>query len=256
VDVALLEFCVREHLNKIAERRMAVLDPLKVVITNYPEDKVEMMEAINNPEEEAAGTREVPFSREIYIEKADFMEDPPKKFFRLAPGREVRLRYAYFVTCTDVIKNDQGEIVEIHCTYDPATKGGNAPDGRRVKATMHWVSCQHAVKAEIRQYDRLFKVENPLGDPEKNYLDFINEHSLEVLNNCYLEPDLKNFKFGDYVQFERLGYFIADPDTSAVKPVFNRTLTLRDTWAKIQKQQRREENERRAREKRAKRKNK
>lgn len=256
VDVALLEFCVRERLNKTAERRMAVLDPLKVVITNYPEDKVEMMEAINNPEDESDGTREVPFSREIYIEKSDFMEDPPKKFYRLAPGREVRLRYAYFITCTDVVKNDQGDITELHCTYDPATRGGDAPDGRRVKATMHWVSCDHAMPAEVRQYDRLFKLENPLGHPDKDFKEFLNEHSLEILENCQLEPDLKNFKPGEHVQFERLGYFMPDPDTSDENLVFNRTLPLRDNWKKILKQQRREENERRAREKRAKRKKK
>jgi len=252
VDVALLEFCVREELNKLAERRMAVLNPVKVVITNYPEGQVEMMEAINNPEDESAGTREVPFSREIYIEKDDFMEVPAKKFFRLSPGNEVRLRYAYFITCTDVVKDENGEITEIHCTYDPATKGGDSPDGRRVKATMHWVSCEQAEKATIREYDRLFKIENPLGVADKDYTEFINEHSLDVVENCYLEPDLKNFKPGQFIQFERLGYFIADLDSTDDNLIFNRTITLRDSWAKIQKQMRQAETERRAREKKAK----
>ncbi|MBN2280098.1 MAG: glutamine--tRNA ligase/YqeY domain fusion protein [Candidatus Marinimicrobia bacterium] len=237
VDVALLEFCVREELNRVAERRMAVLNPVKVVITNYPAGQVEMMEAVNNPEDEGAGTRQVPFSREIYIEKDDFMENPPKKFYRLAPGREVRLRYAYLVTCTNVIKDEKGEILEIHCTYDPETRGGNTPDGRKVKTTLHWVSCDHAVQATIRQYDRLFKVENPLSDPEKDYKEFIHEHSLDIVENCQLEPDLKNFKPGQFIQFERLGYFIADPDATDDNLIFNRTITLRDTWAKIQQQE-------------------
>ncbi len=242
VDIALLEFCVREKLNKVAERRMAVLNPLKVVIENYPEGKTEMLEAINNPEDKGAGTRQIPFSRELYIEQADFMENPPKKFFRLSPGTEVRLRYAYFIKCNEVIKNDDGEIIELRCTYDPETKGGHAPDGRRVKATMHWVSCENAEKATVRQYDRLFKVENPLADSEKDYKEFINEHSLDILTNCYLEPDLKKFKPGEYIQFERLGYFIADPDSSEDNLIFNRTMTLRDNWEKILKQQEREKN--------------
>ena len=249
VDVALLEFCVRENLNKLAERRMAVLDPLKIILTNYPENKTEMLNAINNPEDENAGTREVPFCREIYIEKADFMEDPPKKFFRLAPGREVRLRYAYFITCNDVIKDENGEITELHCTFDPETRGGDAPDGRRVKATMHWVSSKHAVKATINQYDRLFKVENPLADSDVDFKSHINEHSLDTITNCFLEPDLKNFKPDQYIQFERLGYFINDLDSTEDNLIFNRTITLRDNWAKIQKQQRQAEIERLRREK-------
>jgi glutaminyl-tRNA synthetase len=239
IDISLLEFCIRDQLNKTATRRMGVLDPLKVVIDNYPEGESEELQAINNPEDESAGTRAVPFSRELYIERDDFMEDPPRKFFRLAPGREVRLRYAYFITCTEVIKDDNGEIVELRCTYDPATRGGNAPDGRKVKATMHWVSAQHAVEAEVRLYDRLFTVENPLKAPEGGtWTDNLNPDSLQVLNPCYLEPSLASTEPGSSCQFERLGYFCADSkDHTAEKPVFNRTVTLRDSWARAQKQQ-------------------
>ena len=239
IDISLLEFCIRDQLNKTAPRRMAVLNPLKVVIENYPEGESEELTAINNPEDESAGTRQIPFSREIYIERDDFMEDPPRKFFRLAPGREVRLRYAYFITCTEVIKDENGEITELRCTYDPATRGGDAPDGRKVKATLHWVSIPHAVAAEVRLYDRLFKVESPLKAPEGGtWLDNLNPDSLTVLNPCYLEPALAAAEPGSSCQFERLGYFCADlKDHTAEKPVFNRTVTLRDTWARLQKQQ-------------------
>jgi glutaminyl-tRNA synthetase len=232
IEYAYLESCIREFLNKKAERRMAVLRPLKVVIENYPEGQSEELDAINNPEDEGAGIRKVPFSRELYIERDDFMEDPPKKFFRLGPGREVRLRYAYFVTCTDFVKDDAGEIVELRCTYDPATKGGNAPDGRKVKATMHWVSAEHAVDAEVRLYDHLFSEETPGGE-SGDFLDDLNPSSLEVLSSCKLEPELVGTEPGSRaVQFERLGYFSADPESSAEAPVFNRTATLRDAWAK------------------------
>jgi glutaminyl-tRNA synthetase len=235
VDIALLEHCVREDLNKRAQRVMVVLRPLKVIIVNYPEDKVEEVEAINNPEDLSAGTRKVPFSREIYIEQEDFMEDPPKEFYRLAPGREVRLRYAYFIKCVDVIKDkNTGKIIELHCTYDPETRGGNAPDGRKVKATLHWVSARHSLEAEVRLYDHLFTK----ADPEEGGADFkkfINPKSLEVLTSCRIEPSLKNAKPGDRFQFERLGYFCVDPDSTDEKLVFNRTVTLKDTWAKIQK---------------------
>jgi glutaminyl-tRNA synthetase len=237
VDVALLEHCVREDLNKRAPRMMAVLRPLKVVIDNYPEDQVEELDAINNPEDPAAGTRKVPFSRIIYVEREDFREDPPRKFFRLAPGREVRLRYAYFVTCTDVVKDADGEIIELHCTYDPATRGGDAPDGRKVRGTLHWVSAAHAVPAEVRLYDRLFSVENPLAAKDQaDYQSLINPGSLEVLTDCMLEPGLAEVESGTRVQFERLGYFIKDSvDSTADRLVFNRTVTLRDSWAKIEK---------------------
>lgn len=234
IEVALLEHCVRELLNKQAERRMAVLNPLKVVIENYPEGQSEELDAVNNPENPSAGSRKVAFSRELYIERDDFMEDPPKKFFRLAPGREVRLRYAYFLTCRDVIKDDAGEIVELRCTYDPETRGGNAPDGRKVKATMHWVSAAHAVAAEVRLYDHLFTRPDP--GAENDVIEDIDPASLNVLSGCRLEPSLADFEPGQTVQFERLGYFCADTDGSAAKPVFNRTLGLRDTWAKVQKQ--------------------
>ena len=239
IEISLLEFCIRDQLNKTAPRRMAVLNPLKVVIENYPEGESEELDAVNNPEDESAGTRKVPFSRELYIERDDFMEDPPRKFFRLAPGREVRLRYAYFITCTEVIKDDKGEIIELRCTYDPETRGGNAPDGRKVKATMHWVSALHAIEAEIRLYDRLFNVENPLKAPEGgSWIDNLNPDSLQVLNPCYLEPALAKAEPGSNCQFERLGYFCADSkDHTAEKPVFNRTVTLRDSWARAQKQQ-------------------
>ncbi len=233
VEMAMLDACVREYLNKHALRRMAVLKPLKVVIENYPEGQTEELDAVNNPEDEGAGKRKVPFSREFYIEQDDFMEDPPKKFFRLGPGREVRLRYAYFVTCTDVIKNDAGELVELRCTYDPKTRGGNAPDGRKVKGTLHWVSAEHTVDAEVRLYDRLFEAEEPGNDGD--ILEDLNPESLEVLTACKLEPALAEAEIGKAVQFERLGYFTPDPDGSVEAPVFNRTITLRDTWAKVQK---------------------
>ncbi len=239
IEVAMLEHCVRELLNKTAPRRMAVLRPMKVVIENYPVGEWEELTAINNPEDESAGSRQVPFSRELYIEREDFMEDPPKKFFRLAPGREVRLRYAYFVTCSDVVKDEKGEITEIRCTYDPATKGGNAPDGRKVKATLHWVSAQHAKSAEVRLYDHLFNQPNP--DKEGEFLGNINSDSLEVLEQCALEPSLVDLREDDLlvdetVQFERLGYFCLDKETTEDRLVFNRTLGLRDSWARMQKQ--------------------
>jgi glutaminyl-tRNA synthetase len=237
IDISLLEYCMRNQLNKTSLRRMAVLRPLKVVIENYPEGESEMLDAVNNPEDESAGKRQVPFSREFYIEREDFMEDPPKKFFRLSPGKEVRLRYAYFITCTDVIKDENGEVTELRCTYDPATRGGDSPDGRKVKATLHWVSAQHAAEIEVRLYDRLFKVENPLKVPEGgSFLDHINPDSLEVISPAYAEPTLANAEPGASFQFERIGYFCADAkDHSAENPVFNRTVTLRDTWARMQK---------------------
>jgi len=236
VDIALLEHSIREDLNKRAPRMMGVLRPLKVVIDNYPADQIEELDAVNNPEDPSAGTRKVPFSKVLYIEQEDFMENPPKKFFRLAPGREVRLRYAYFITCNEVIKDPaSGEVVELRCTYDPATKGGDAPDGRKVKATLHWVAAQHAVDAEVRLYDRFFDKENPDEKAEgKTFLDFINPNSLETLTTCKLEPALAQAVPGSSVQFERLGYFCADvKDHTPGRPVFNRTVTLRDTWARI-----------------------
>jgi glutaminyl-tRNA synthetase len=236
IDVALLEHFVRQDLNRRAPRAMGVLRPLKVVIDNYPEDLVEEMEAINNPEDPSAGTRKVPFSKELYIEQDDFREEPPPKFFRLAPGREVRLRYAYFVTCTGVVKDEKGEIVELHCTYDPATKGGDAPDGRKVKATLHWVSARHALPAEVRLYDRLFAKENPDEVEEgKDFKSNLNPDSLEVLKRCYIEPGLKGAAPGHIVQFERQGYFCVDSrDSTPEKLVFNRTVSLKDSWAKIE----------------------
>jgi len=234
IDVSLLEYSVREHLNKTAQRVMGLLNPLKVIITNYPEVEEEEMEAVNNPEDESMGTRKVPFSRELYIERDDFMEDPPRKFFRLAPGREVRLRYAYFVTCTDVFKNDKGEITELHCTYDPASKGGNSPDGRKVKATLHWVSAKHAVKSEVRLYDRLFNDEDPAGHKDVDFKEFLNLDSLKILPECFVEPFVKDSKPLDHFQFERLGYFNLDIDSTPEKPVFNRTVPLRDSWTKAQ----------------------
>ncbi|MEW6754427.1 MAG: glutamine--tRNA ligase/YqeY domain fusion protein [Candidatus Latescibacterota bacterium] len=238
IDIAKLESCVRDHLNRVAPRRMAVLNPLRVVITNYPERQGEELEAVNNPEDPAAGTRRVPFSRVLYIEREDFMEDPPRKFYRLAPGREVRLRYAYFITCTEVVKDGRSEVVELRCTYDPATRGGDAPDGRKVKATLHWVSAQHAVQAEVRLYDRLFGVEDPLAAPEGgSWLDNVNPESLRVAPACLVEPGLAGARPGERFQFERLGYFCVDPDWRPGRPVFNRTVTLRDTWARIQAQQ-------------------
>ncbi len=238
IDIALLEHCLREDLNRTSPRVMAVLRPLKVIIDNYPQGKVEQLDAVNNPEDPAAGMRKVPFSRELYIEREDFMQEPPKKFFRLAPGREVRLRYAYFVTCTDVLKNDNGEIIELHCTYDPATRGGDAPDGRKVKATLHWVSADHALQAEVRLYDHLFTKENP-DDVEEggDFKSNLNPNSLEILWPCYVEPALKDAQPLSRYQFERLGYFCVDAGTTSEKLVFNRTVSLRDTWAKIQKAQ-------------------
>jgi len=238
VDVALLEHCLREDLNKTSPRVMAVLHPLKVVIDNYPQGQVEELDAINNPEDPAAGMRKVPFSRELYIEQEDFMEEPPKKFFRLAPGREVRLRYAYFITCQSVVKDATGQIVELHCTYDPATRGGDAPDGRKVKATLHWVSAAQALKAEVRLYDSLFIKENPDEAPEgQDFTANLNPHSLEILTECYVEPSVAAAAPLTRYQFERLGYFCVDPDSTPDKLVFNRTVTLKDTWAKIQKTQ-------------------
>jgi glutaminyl-tRNA synthetase len=233
IDVSLLEFFVREDLNKRAPRAMAVLNPLRVVIENYPEGQSEQMDVVNNPEDSSAGTRKVPFSREVYIERDDFMEDPPKKFFRLAPGREVRLRNAYLVTCTSVVKNAAGEITELRCTYDAATRGGDAPDGRKVKATLHWVSAAHAVDAEVRLYDRLFSVENP-GAGDADFLKQMNPNSLVRLTGCKLEPSLADRPAGTRVQFERLGYFCVDTDSRPGSPVYNRTVTLKDTWARIQ----------------------
>ena len=235
-DVALLEHHIRQDLNTSAQRRMAVLNPLKVVITNYPEGQSESLDAVNNPEDESAGSRLVPFSREIFIEREDFHDDPPKKFFRLAPGREVRLRYGYFIRCEDFVKDENGEVVAVHCTYDPETRGGYAPDGRRVKGTLHWVSAQHAVDAEVRLCDRLFTVENPLSVVDgKDFTDTINPNSLEVLKGCKLEPALASAQPGERFQFERLGYFCVDSDSSTDEMVFNRTIALRDTWAKINK---------------------
>lgn len=232
VDIALLDHCIRELLNKTAERRMAVLRPIKVVIENYPEGESELLDAVNNPEDVGAGSRQVPFSRELYIEREDFMEDPPKKFFRLSPGREVRLRYAYFITCQSVVKNAAGEVVELRCTYDPATRGGDAPDGRKVKATLHWVSAADAVPAEVRLYDRLFASPDPGADGD--VLDDLNPDSLEILTDCRLEPALADTAADTPVQFERLGYFCLDPDSTAQQPVFNRIVGLRDAWAKLQ----------------------
>ena len=232
IELSLLEFCIREDLNKQAARVMGVLDPLKVTITNFPQDKTDILEAINNPEDETAGTRQVPFSREIYIERDDFMENPPKKYFRLAPGAEVRLRYAYLITCNEVVKDADGEIVELHCTCDPDSRGGQAPDGRKVKGTIHWVSADHAVDAEVRLYDRLFSVENPDDVPEGvDYKTNLNPDSMKTVT-AKVEPYMKNVKAGDKYQFERLGYFCVDPDTTADKLIFNRTVTLKDSWAK------------------------
>jgi glutaminyl-tRNA synthetase len=236
-EIELLEHCVRQDLNKRAPRRMAVLDPLKVVLVNYPDDQVEWLEAINNPEDPSAGTRQVPFSKVLYIERDDFMENPPKDFYRLAPGREVRLRYAYFIKCVDVIKDSHGNVIELHCTYDPATRGGEAPDGRKVKATIHWVSAQHAIDAEVRLYDRLFTKPDPLDVPEgHDWKENINPNSLIVLTNCKLEPSLADAKVGEQFQFERKGYFCVDPDSTEKKLVFNRTVTLKGEWDKVKPQ--------------------
>jgi len=239
VDVALLEHCLREDLNKRAPRVMAVLNPLRVVIDNYPEGQVEELEAINNPEDQGMGTREVLFSRVLYIEQEDFREDPPKQFFRLAPGREVRLRYAYFIKCVNVVKDKRtGEIVELHCTYDPETRGGDAPDRRKVKATLHWVSAAHALEAEVRLYDHLFIKSDPTEEQEGlDFKAYLNPKSLEILKSCRIEPSLAEAKPGSRYQFERQGYFCADTDSQAGKLVFNRTVPLRDTWAKVEKAQ-------------------
>ena len=236
VDFALFEHYQRQELNASSPRVMGVLDPLKVVITNFPEGDVDELEAINNPGDESAGTRVVPFGRELYIERADFMEDPPKKFFRLGPGREVRLRYAYFITCNDVIKDDAGNIVELHCTYDPATRGGDSPDGRKVKGTLHWVSAAAAIDAEVRLYDHLFTKENPHDVEEgQDFTANLNPDSQTVLTGCKLEPSLADKEAGYRCQFERTGYFCVDPDSTSENLVFNRTATLKDTWAKMQK---------------------
>jgi glutaminyl-tRNA synthetase len=217
---------------------MAVLHPLKVIIDNYPEDKVEELDCVNNPEDPSMGTRKVPFSRVLYIEQDDFREEPPKKYFRLAPGREVRLRYAYFIKCVNVIKDEKGKVVELHCTYDPETQGGDAPDGRKVKATLHWVSANHALDAEVRLYDRLFtKANSNEAEEGKDFTSNVNPKSLEILSSCWVEPGLRDAKPGDRYQFERLGYFCVDPDSSDKALVFNRTVSLRDTWAKIEKTQ-------------------
>jgi glutaminyl-tRNA synthetase len=234
IDVALLEHCLRDDLNRRALRKMAVLRPLRVVVENYPEGQVEEMEAVNNPEDPSAGTRKVPFSRVLYIEQDDFREDPPPKYYRLAPGREVRLRYAYFVKCVGVAKDAQGNVVELRCTYDPTTHGGDAPDGRKVKATIHWVSAAHAVQAEVRLYDRLFVTPDPEDVPEdQNFTANLNPNSLEVLPTCYVEPGLKDAAIGSLYQFERQGYFCVDPDSAGGRLVFNRSVSLKDTWAKI-----------------------
>ncbi len=236
-DLALLNLCIREHLNQIAPRRMAVLEPLKVVIENYPEGESEMRTAINNPEDESVGTREIPFGRELFIERADFMEDAPKKFFRLTVGREVRLKYAYFLKCNEVIKDSGGNIMELRCTYDPETAGGKAPDGRKVKGTIHWVSAEHAVEAEVRLYDVMFEQEDPSDVPEgKDWKDLINPNALQVVSGAKLEPSLGDAAIGDRFQFERTGYFCVDSkDSQPGKPVFNRTVTLKDAWSKAQK---------------------
>jgi glutaminyl-tRNA synthetase len=239
VEVEMLEHCVREVLNREAPRRMAVLKPLKLVIENYPEGQADELEAVNNPEDASAGSRKLPFSRELYIERDDFMEDPPKKFYRLSPGREVRLRYAYFVTCRDVVKDSAGEVVELRCTYDTATRGGDAPDGRRPKATLHWVSARHAVDADVRLYEHLFVRPDP--GAERDLLEDLNPRSLTTVPGCKLEPSLAAAEIGKTVQFERLGYFCPDPDSKPGHMVFSRTVTLKDTWARVQKSGRQDE---------------
>ena len=236
VDFDFLEHCVREDLNKSALRFMGVLKPLKVVIENYPDDKIEEFEAINNPEDPSAGSRKVPFSKVLYIEQDDFMEEPPKKFYRLAPGREVRFRYAYFIKCNEVIKED-GKITELRCTYDPETKGGYAPDGRKVRATIHWVSARSAIDAEVRLYERLFTIKDPAGQKGQDFKDFLNPNSLEILKSCKIEPDIQKLKPLDRYQFERLGYFCIDSDSTDKNLIINRTVSLRDIWAKIQQKQ-------------------
>jgi len=239
IDIALLEHHIRQDLNQRAPRVMGVLNSLKVVLVNYPDDLVEEIEAINNPEDPSAGTRKVPFSKILYIEREDFMEDPPKKFYRLAPGREVRLRYAYFITCGEAVKDENGEVDELRCTYDPATRGGDAPDGRKVKATLHWVSAAHALPVEVRIYDRLFNKENPdeVDDEDQDFISNLNPDSVQILPVCYVEPSLAGAKPGYRCQFERQGYFCIDPDSTDEKLMFNRTVALRDTWAKIQARQ-------------------
>ena len=235
-EMALLEHNLRTDLNLRAERRMAVLDPLKVIIENFPEGETDYLDAINNPEDEGAGTRQVPFTREIYIERDDFMEDPPRRFYRLAPGREVRLRYGYFIKWEEAVKDAEGNIVELRCTYDPETRGGSAPDGRRVRATLHWVSAEHAVEAEVRLYDSLFTIPNPNDTPDgKEWTEFINPDSLQVLTGCKVEPSLSSTEVGEIFQFERVGYFAKDRDSATDTPVFNRAVPLRDTWARIQR---------------------
>jgi len=229
VDVGMLEFCIREILNKAAQRRMAVLRPLKIVIENYPEGKTEEIEAVNHPDDPASGTRRIAFGRELYIERDDFMENPPKKFFRLSPGTEVRLRYAYFITCREVIKNSAGEVIELRCTYDPSTKGGNAPDGRKVKATMHWLPAAQSRPAEIRIYNQLFSKPTP---DAANFVDELNPQSLEIIRDARIEPAVAEANTPDVMQFERQGYFVRDPDSTPDRPVFNRTIGLRDTFAK------------------------
>ncbi|MCY2925201.1 MAG: glutamine--tRNA ligase/YqeY domain fusion protein [Planctomycetota bacterium] len=238
VDLAMLEHCVREDLNRTSPRVMAVLDPIKVVITNYPEGQVEELQAVNNPEDASAGSRAVPFSRELYIEREDFMEDPPKKFFRLAPGREVRLRYAYFIKCEKALKDAAGNVVELHCTYDPATRGGDAPDGRKVKSTLHWVCASKALDAQVNLYDTLFSVPNPDDVPEgKDFTMHLSPDSLKVVTGCKVEPSVATARPGDRFQFERLGYFCLDLDSAPGRLIFNRTATLKDTWAKIQQKE-------------------
>ena len=233
IDIAMLEHAVRDDLNARANRVLAVLRPLKVVIENYPEGQVERLDAVNNPEDPDAGTRRIPFSRELYVERDDFMEDPPRKFFRLAPGREVRLRYGYFITCKDVVRDEDGEVVELRCTYDPETRGGQAPDGRRVRGTIHWVSARHAANAEVRLYEHLFTSERP--DDDDDFMETLNTNSLEVVPGAKVEPNLADAQPGERFQFERLGYFAVDRDSKPGAPVFNRTVSLRDTWAKIRK---------------------
>ncbi|MDK2840733.1 MAG: glutaminyl-tRNA synthetase [Anaerophaga sp.] len=235
IDVALLEHCVREDLNKRAPRVNAVIDPVKLVLINYPEDKVEWMEAVNNPEDESQGTRQIPFTRELYIERNDFMENPPKKFFRLGPGREVRLKNGYIIKCEDYKKNENGEVEEIYCTYDPETRSGNDTTGKKVKGTLHWVSASHSLPAEVRLYDRLFMDEDPAGHKDKDFKEFLNPDSLNILTNCRVEPSLKDVKALDFFQFQRLGYFCVDPDSTPGHLVFNRTVPLKDTWAKMTK---------------------
>jgi glutaminyl-tRNA synthetase len=238
IELAMLEHFVREDLNRRARRVMAVLRPLKVVIDNYPEGQVDEMDAVNNPEDPGAGTRKVPFSRVLYIEQDDFREEPPKGYFRLSPGKEVRLRYGYFITANSVVKNDKGEVVEVHCTYDPATRGGNAPDGRKVKSTIHWVSAAHALSAEVRLYDNLFAKEDPNQVAEgQDFTANLNPNSLEIVNGARLEPSLAAASVGALYQFERLGYFCVDPDSRLGALVFNRTVALKDTWAKVEKKQ-------------------